>query len=172
MEKYQFNHSTLLSRMSERETMKEPPPLLSRLTTPPLRKRERECSKASNISWSSSERESPPAFKRQRRSLPSSTNGEELDKAKAFDSYLTEINSVFAAQAEERSETRSEAVAVGTAIGAGGKTKRIRDEVEELLDQVSRGEGEGEDRDDEPRAVRRRVREDEMPWFNANTSLS
>ena len=63
-----------------------------------------------------------------------------------------------------------EGTPIGTSLSAGGKSKRVRDEVEELLDQVSRGGAEGEE--DEPRAVRRRVREDEMPWHNTTTSSS
>ena len=83
--------------------------------------------------------------------------------------YFTEINSFLAIQDENRSTTM-EGTPIGTSLSAGGKSKRVRDEVEELLDQVSRGGAEGEE--DEPRAIRRQVREDEMPWYNATVSSS
>ena len=97
------------------------------------------------------------------------TGATDQEKAKAYDPYFTEINSFLAIQDENRSTTM-EGTPIGTSLSAGGKSKRVRDEVEELLDQVSRGGAEGEE--DEPRAIRRQVREDEMPWYNATVSSS
>jgi hypothetical protein len=96
------------------------------------------------------------------------TGATDKEKGKAFDSHLAEINSFLAIQDENRSTVREGSPLIGASLTAEGKTKRIRDEVEELLDQVSRGGAEGED--DEPRAIRRRVREDEMPWYSVGTS--
>jgi hypothetical protein len=75
----------------------------------------------------------------------------EKEKGKAFDSYLVEINSYAAVQDEERSDTRetSPPQAPGASVIPGERQangKRTRElEVEELLDQVSRGELEGEE---------------------------
>jgi hypothetical protein len=96
------------------------------------------------------------------------TGATDKERGKAFDSHLAEINSFLAIQDENRSTTRDGSPPTGPSLSAGGRTKRIRDEVEELLDQVSRGGAEGED--DEPRTARRRVREEEMPWHSVGTS--
>ena len=56
----------------------------------------------------------------------------------------------------------------GTTLKSGGQSKRVREEVKELLDQVSRGELDDEN---EPRIVKRRVREEEMPWFSNTVNL-
>ena len=76
------------------------------------------------------------------------------EKENAFNSYI-KINSnpVNQDEPEIQSTTREESPLMGTSLTAGQKTKRIRDKVEELLDQVSRDEPEGED--DEPRVIRR-----------------
>ena len=94
------------------------------------------------------------------------------EKGKAFDSYLAEINSLAVIQDEERSATRGTSPPMGTSLDAGQRpnAKRIREEVEDLLDQVSRGELEGEDA--EPRAARKRAREEDMPWYNPTISSS
>lgn len=91
----------------------------------------------------------------------------EKEKGKAFDSYLAEINSFTAIQDEERSATRETPPPVGTPLLAKQRPagKRVRDEVEELLDQVSRGDLEGEE--NERRTTRKRAREEEMPWYNS-----
>ena len=84
------------------------------------------------------------------------------EKEKAFNLYLTEINSFFAGQDE--SFTREGSPSSGALNGSKGRAKRIRDEVEDILEQVSKGGS--EDEGDEPRVIRRRAREDEMPWYN------
>ena len=88
------------------------------------------------------------------------------EKGKAFDSYLAEINAVLAVQDENRSTTRGTSPPPGTTHRTNQRPsgRRIREEVEDLLDQVSRGEPEGDDH--EPRVPRKRAREDEMPWFS------
>jgi hypothetical protein len=93
----------------------------------------------------------------------------EKEKGKAFDSYLAEINSFAAVQDENRSVTRGTPPPLGAPHLSEQQSnkKRLRDEVEELLDQVSRGELDGED--DERRLVRRKAREEDMPWYS-NTS--
>jgi hypothetical protein len=90
------------------------------------------------------------------------------EKEKAFNLYLTEINS-FADQDESRSFTRGGSPPLGAPNGSKGKAKRIWDKVEELLEQVSKGGS--KDEEDEPRIIRRRTREDEMPWYN-NAAVS
>ena len=94
------------------------------------------------------------------------------EKGKAFDSYLAEINAVLAVQDENRSTTRETSPPPGTSHRPNQRPagKRIRDEVEDLLDQVSRGEPEGDDH--EPRVPRKRAREDEMPWFSPSFSAT
>ena len=94
------------------------------------------------------------------------------EKGKAFDSYLAEINSLVAIQDEERSDTRAASLPASSANAAGQRSnaKRIRDEVEELLDQVS---GEALDGDVDGHqlgleSVRKRAREEDMPWFNSS----
>ena len=61
------------------------------------------------------------------------------EKGKAFDSYLAEINSQIAIQDEERSDTRATSLPASSSNATRQQPngKRIRDEVEELLDQVS-----------------------------------
>ena len=93
----------------------------------------------------------------------------EKEKGKAFDSYLAEINSLTAIQDENRSDTREASLPVASSnpIDKQPTGKRIREEVEGLLDQVSRGlDGD----DDEPQlgleSVRKRAKEEDMPWFN------
>ena len=69
------------------------------------------------------------------------------EKGKAFDSYLAEINSVLAIQDEDQSATRGTSLPSGAPLPSERRpnAKQIRDEVEDLLDQVSREELEGED---------------------------
>ena len=88
------------------------------------------------------------------------------EKEKAFDLYLTEINSFFAHPDE--SLTREGSRSLGAPVGSKGRAKRIRDEVEDILEQVLKGGS--EDEEDEPRVIRRRAREDEMPWYNNTTA--
>jgi hypothetical protein len=101
------------------------------------------------------------------------TGATDQEKGKAFDSYFTEINSLSTVQDEDASLARKSSPPLGTALEsrAGDRpTKRIREEVEELLDEVSRGEL--DDDDHEPRTIKRRAREEEMPWYsNAVTSV-
>jgi hypothetical protein len=92
------------------------------------------------------------------------------EKGKAYDSYLAEINSSLAIQDEEWSATRETSPPTGASLTTRrGGSKRVRDEVEELLDQVSRGGGPEAD-DDESKVTKRRVREDEMPWYDASVN--
>ena len=93
------------------------------------------------------------------------------ERGKAFDSYLAEINSFAAVQNEERSETRGASPPVGASFSAGQQSngKWIREEVEDLLDQVSRGEL---DEEIEPCAARKRAREEDMPWYNSTSNSS
>ena len=92
------------------------------------------------------------------------------EKGKAFDSYLAEINSVLAIQDEDQSATRGTSLPSGAPLPSERRpnAKQIRDEVEDLLDQVSREELEGED--PEPRTTRKRAREEDMPWYSSNLS--
>jgi hypothetical protein len=92
------------------------------------------------------------------------------EKGKAFDSYLAEINSHFNIQDEVRSATRETSQPLGAPVPFERPAKRIRNEVGELLDEISKGEPEGEE--SEPRVIRRRAREEEMPWYDATTSSS
>ena len=101
------------------------------------------------------------------------------EKAKAFDSYLAEINSLTAIQDEEQSHTRGTSIPANSAhttgiTGQPSARKRIRDEVKELLDQVSGegldGDADGQQLELEP--VRKRAREEDMPWFNSSHSSS
>ena len=89
------------------------------------------------------------------------------EKDKAFNLYLSEITTFFAHQ--DDSFTREGSTSLEALDGPKGRAKRIRDEVENILDQASKG-GSG-DEEDEPKIIRRRAREDEMPWYsNAATS--
>jgi hypothetical protein len=90
------------------------------------------------------------------------------EKEKAFNLYLTEIN-FFADQDDSQSFTRKASPTVEVISRSKGKAKRIPEEVEELLGQVSKDES--DDDEDEPRIIRRRAKEDEMPWYN-NTAAS
>ena len=92
------------------------------------------------------------------------------EKGKAFDSYLAEINSILAIQDEDQSATRGTSLPSGAPLPSERRpnAKQIRDEVEDLLDQVSREELEGED--PEPRTTRKRAREEDMPWYSSNLS--
>jgi hypothetical protein len=96
---------------------------------------------------------------------------------KAFDSYLAEINSPAAVQDDYRSLTRGTSQPLGSTLPAGQQLstrKRIHEEVEELLDQVSREGLEGDDNDlqQDPGLTRKRVREEDMPWFNSTLNSS
>ena len=97
------------------------------------------------------------------------------EKGKSLDSYLAEINSLVAVQDEQQSATRETSDPAGTPHaaqrGPAGAGKRLRDEVDELLDQVSRGEVEGEE-GVESRSLRKRAKEEDMPWYNASLSSS
>ena len=95
----------------------------------------------------------------------------EKDKGKAFDSYLAEINSFLAVQDEERSATRG-TPPVGTipSTESRAKGKRIREEVDEFLDQISGEEFEGDEV--EQRVVRKRAKEEDMPWYSSNSGSS
>ena len=97
------------------------------------------------------------------------TGASDKEKGKAFDSYLTEINAFFINQEESQSITREISSPPGTTLEPKGKSKRVRDEADEFLDQISRGEP--EDNDNKPRVIRRKAKEDEMPWYN-NTAVS
>ena len=94
------------------------------------------------------------------------------EKGKAFDSYLAEINSFAAIQDESRSSTRGTPPPVGTSLVARRQpsAKRIREEVEELLDQVSRGDLDGEPEEVEQRIIRKRAKEEDMPWYNPSSN--
>ena len=70
------NSTSLLLRLSTDLNMGEPPPkLLTRMTTPPLRKRRREPSNELSERWKSSGRESIPVSKPRHMSLTSWTSG-------------------------------------------------------------------------------------------------
>ena len=96
------------------------------------------------------------------------------DKGKALDSYLNEINSFAAIQDEDRSNTREASPPLGMSVLAEQQSakKRIREEVEELLEQVSGGEFEGEGEEVERRIIRKRAKEEDMPWYNVASSAS
>ena len=94
------------------------------------------------------------------------------EKGRAFDSCLAEINSILAIQDEARSVTR-ETPLVETNISAEqhSRRKRIREEAEELLDQVLSGE-EYEGEEIQQRVVRKRAKEEDMPWYKSTASSS
>ena len=78
MEKNNQHSQPLLLRMStQSEPERKPPNLLTRLSTPPLRKRKRELSSESNERWKSSGRDSTPDSKRPRVSPTNWANGQE-----------------------------------------------------------------------------------------------
>lgn len=98
------------------------------------------------------------------------------DRVRAYNSYLAEINSPAAARTipepgENQVATSGTSVTSPTPrashLSIGSPHKRGRDEVDDLLERVSRGEPEEEE--NECRMVRRKYREDEMPWYNPNT---
>ena len=92
------------------------------------------------------------------------------ERERALKSYLSEINANPSVEIEEcispeiTQPTRS-------TIPSEGTSKRPRQEVEDLLEKMSRGEPDDDD-DDERRLVKRRAREEEMPWFNQSGSTS
>ena len=94
------------------------------------------------------------------------------DKGKALDSYLTEINSHLAIQDENRSVTRGTPPPVGANLQAESSLnrKRIREEVDELLDQISGEDLEGDEV--EQRVARKRAKEEDMPWFSSTSNSS
>ena len=96
------------------------------------------------------------------------------EKGKAFDSYLAEINSFAAVQDENQSNTRETASPLGASVlpepERQAAKKRIREEVAELLDQVSGDELEGEET--ERRVMRKKAKEEDMPWYNSSSGSS
>jgi hypothetical protein len=91
------------------------------------------------------------------------------EKEKAFSSYLIEINSQSIIQNEGPTSAGETTQPVGASLSER-RPKRVRDEIGDLLDQVSRGDLEGEEL--EPRSVRRRAREDEMPWYTPSSGAT
>ena len=149
-----------------------PPQLLMRLTTPPLRKRGRELSSESNERWKSSEKESTPGSKRVASELEKWAGVSDKEKGKAFDSCLAEINSLLAVQDGDRSITReTPPVETNLSTERQSRRKRIREEAEELLDQVLSGE-EFEGEEIQQRVVRKRAKEEDMPWYKSTSSSS
>ena len=100
------------------------------------------------------------------------TGVSDKEKGKAFDTYLAEINSFAAIQNENRSNTREASQPIDSTLPTEQRAngKRIREEVEELLDRVS-GE-ELEDEEAEQRVIRKRAREEDMPWYISSPSSS
>ena len=96
----------------------------------------------------------------------------EREKGKAYDSYLAEINSFAAIQDESRSAVRGTSQPLEATLLSGQRLskKRIREEVEDLLDQVSQGEEDEEE--GERRVMRKRVKEEDMPWYNVSSGPS
>ena len=78
------------------------------------------------------------------------------EKEKTFNSYLSEINSHVEPQSEDRSATWDMTPPPGATNLSGPSLKRAREEVEDFLDRVSRGEPVDDD-DGEQRVVRRRT---------------
>jgi hypothetical protein len=103
------------------------------------------------------------------------TRASDKEKGKAFDTYLAEINSLSAIQDEERSVTRGTSVPISSSRPAERPStgKRVREEVDDLLDQISGGLDED---DNEPqlelRSVRKRAKEEDMPWFKPSLNSS
>jgi hypothetical protein len=95
------------------------------------------------------------------------------EKGKAFDSYLAEINSFIAIQDENRSITRGTPVPVEATLPADPRAngKSIREEVEELLNQIS-GDELVEGEEVEQRIIRKRAKEEDMPWYSATSNSS
>ena len=96
----------------------------------------------------------------------------EREKGKAYDSYLAEINSFAAIQDESQSVVRGTPQPLETTLlpEQQSSKKRIRDEVEELLGQVSQGEEDEEE--GERRVIRKRAKEEDMPWYNSSSGSS
>ena len=96
----------------------------------------------------------------------------EREKGKAYDSYLAEINSFAAIQDESRSAVRGTSQPLEATLLSGQRLskKRIREEVEDLLDQVSQGEEDEEE--GERRVMRKRAKEEDMPWYNVSSGPS
>lgn len=89
------------------------------------------------------------------------------EKEKAFNLYLTEINSFFAHQDE--SFMREGPHSLEAPNRSKGWAKKIWEDVEHILEQVSKGGTDEEE--NEPWVIRWRAREDEMPWYN-NTAAA
>ena len=96
----------------------------------------------------------------------------EREKGKAYNSYLAEINSFAAIQDESRSAVRGTPKPLEATLLSERRLskKRIREEVEVLLDQVSQGEEDEEE--GERRVMRKRAKEEDMPWYNVSSSPS
>ena len=92
----------------------------------------------------------------------------EKERGKALDSFLAEINSFAAIQDEDQSATRGTSPPCREVVipGPSHARKRIREEVDDLLDRVSQGELEGEEA--EHRVARRRAKEEDMPWYKSS----
>ena len=94
------------------------------------------------------------------------------EKGKAFDSCLAEINSLLAVQDGDQSITReTPPVETNLSTERQSRRKRIREEAEELLDQVLSGE-EFEGEEIQQRVVRKRAKEEDMPWYKSTSSSS
>jgi hypothetical protein len=177
MENYSQNNPPLILRMSSNQEMEEEPPrLLLRMATPPLKKRKREFSRESNERWKSSEKGNTnflytrfQAKARVVNELGKCSEATDEEKEKAFSSYLIEINSQSIIQNEGPTSAGETTQPVGASLSER-RPKRVRDEIGDLLDQVSRGDLEGEEL--EPRSVRRRAREDEMPWYTPSSGAT
>ena len=144
------------------------PKLLIWMSTPPLKKRKRNFKR---VDWEIENFRKGECSRFQvllhvANKLRKWAGASEKEKGKAFDSYLAEINSFLAVQDEDRSASRDSPPPSGVSLPAGNQLagKRIWNEVEDLLDQVSRGELEGEEPDQW--IMWKRVREEEMPWYN------
>ena len=96
------------------------------------------------------------------------------EREKAFDSYLTEINSLAAVPNGNRSTTRETSPPAAATLHTNQQPrgKRLREEVEELLHQMSREDFEGEEPEGEQRVIRKRAREEDMPWYSSTPSSS
>ena len=96
------------------------------------------------------------------------------ERGKAFDSCLAEINSFLAIQDEvQRSVTReTPPVEANLSTERQSRRKRIREEAEELLNQVLSAGEESEGEEVQQRVVRKRAKEEEMPWYKSTASSS
>jgi hypothetical protein len=161
----------LLLRLSTTRRMEESPPrLLSRLTTQEAKERVFEGVERQMEAFRKGECSRFQASSCVTKELEGWEVASDKEKGKAFDSYLAEINSHLAIQDEARSATRETSSPLGATRLAGGQTnrKRIREEVEELLEQVSR-EGLDEEENDR-QLVRKRAKEEEMPWYDSSSN--